>query len=94
MWLALITSGELVFEREVIEQSTIDIILLPAFDDLTQGDLASVDDIFLSLARKDQRSAWERVDEWVTRLYGLSSLDLETINDTLEFNLPFAENRS
>jgi hypothetical protein len=33
------------------------------------------------------------VDEWVAGLYGLGPRDLQVISDTLEFNLPFAENK-
>ena len=34
VWLALVTSGEFGFEREVIEKATLDRIPLPAFDKL------------------------------------------------------------
>ena len=33
------------------------------------------------------------MDEWVIGLYGLSQRDMQVILDTLEFNLPFAENK-
>ena len=33
------------------------------------------------------------MDDWVNDLYGLGKRDLQTILDTLEFNLPFAENK-
>ena len=36
---------------------------------------------------------WDEVDEWVMDLYGLGKRDLQVIFDTLEFNLPFAENK-
>ena len=36
---------------------------------------------------------WDDVDEWVNDLYGLGKRDLQIILDTLEFNLPFAENK-
>lgn len=92
LWLALMTSGEFGFERDVIEKATIDRIVLPPFDDFTNAERKKMDDLFASLARGSDE-AWNDVDEWVGRLYGLKPRDLDVISDTLDYSLPFAHNR-
>ena len=91
VWFALVTSGEFGFEREAIEKATLDRIPLPAFDELGASrhrDIARLADDLQS-----GEVTWDEVDEWVNDLYGLGKRDLQVIRDTLEFNLPFAENR-
>lgn len=94
-WLSLITSGEFGFEREVVEKSTIDGLLLPAFSALGSADLDRMDRLFRRVARvgAGDEAAWSEVDAWVAELYGLDARDLRVIADTLEFGLPFSENR-
>ncbi|MFN9525648.1 MAG: class I SAM-dependent DNA methyltransferase [Pseudomonadaceae bacterium] len=91
VWLALVTSGEFGFEREVIEKSTLDRIPIPDFDAFAPAAREEVFQLFESL-RADEVS-WQDVDEWVARLYGLGARDLQVISDTLAYNLPFSENR-
>jgi hypothetical protein len=91
VWLALVTSGEFGFERDVIEKTTLDGIPLPAFDELDASRRREIDDLVGGL--QSGRVTWDQVDEWVSRLYGLGKRDLQVILDTLEFNLPFAENK-
>ena len=91
VWLALVTSGEFGFEREVIEKATLDRIPLPDFDKLTQDQRREIDGLIEGL--QSGAMSWEDVDEWVTRLYGLGRRDLQVVVDTLEFGLPFAENK-
>lgn len=91
VWFALVTSGEFGFEREVIEKATLDRIPLPDFDKLTPNQRAEID--CLAKGSRSGDVSWEEVDQWVTRLYGLSRRDLQVISDTLEFNLPFADNK-
>src|SRR6201991_791713 len=92
LWFALMTSGEFGFERDVIEKATIDRTVVPAFDDLSSTDLRKADNLFASLA-KGSDGAWQDVDAWAAKLYGLKPRDLDVIRDTLEYSLPFAYNR-
>jgi hypothetical protein len=91
IWMALITSGEFGFEREVVEKSALDRMPLPDFDQLERSRRREVITIFDSL--RSGVTAWEEADEWVGQLYGLGPRDLQVISDTLEFSLPFAENK-
>ena len=91
VWLALVTSGEFGFEREVIEKATLDRIPLPAFDKLEAARRREIAPLVDGL--QSGEVTWDEVDEWVNDLYGLGKRDLQVILDTLEFNLPFAENK-
>ena len=91
VWLALVTSGEFGFEREVIEKATLDRIPLPDFEKLTSQQRGEIGDLIEGL--HSGAVSWEEVDEWVMCLYGLGQRDLQVVFDTLEFNLPFAENK-
>ena len=91
VWFALVTSGEFGFEREVIEKATLDRIPLPDFDKLTPQQRGEIERLVEGL--QSGEVSWEEVDKWVMRLYGLRQRDLQVIFDTLEFNLPFAENK-
>lgn len=91
IWFALITSGKFGFERDVVEKAALDRIPLPDFDKLTPLQRGEVERLF-----EDLRSgvvSWGEVDDWVMGLYGLSQRDLQVVFDTLEFNLPFADNK-
>ena len=91
VWFALVTSGEFGFEREAIEKATLDRIPLPAFDELEASRHRDITRLADGL--QSGEVTWDEVDEWVNDLYGLGERDLLVIRDTLEFNLPFAENR-
>ena len=91
VWLALVTSGEFGFEREVIEKATLDRIPLPTLDKLEASRRREV--VLLVDGLQSGRVTWDDVDDWVNDLYGLGKRDLQIILDTLQFNLPFAENR-
>ena len=91
VWMALVTSGKFGFEREVIEKATLDRIPLPDFDKLTPQQRGEIEPLVEGL--RSGRASWEQVDEWVMHLYGLGHRDLQVILDTLEFSLPFAENK-
>ena len=91
VWLALVTSGEFGFERDVIEKATLDRVPLPDFDKLDASRRREVAGLFKGLQSGEVN--WGEVDDWVGNLYGLGGGDLQVIRDTLEFNLPFAENR-
>lgn len=90
LWMALVTSGKFGFEREVVEKATLDRVSLPDFREFTPKQRREITSKFEGL--RAGRVSWEDVDEWVTHIYGLGSRDLQVIADTLEFNLPFAEN--
>ena len=91
MWFALVTSGRFGVERDVVEKIILDRLPLPPFDGLGPENR---DEIRRLVAALDSGAAsWEEVDAWVARLYGLGERDLQVVSDTLEFNLPFAENK-
>ncbi|MSP00881.1 MAG: restriction endonuclease subunit M [Acetobacteraceae bacterium] len=94
LWLTLLTSGEFGFERDVLEKSTIDGILVPDFDSLTRVELDRVDELFDGLSNVASEETWTEVDAWAAQLYGLQPQDLQVIDDTLRFNLPFAACRA
>ena len=91
IWFALVTSGEFGFEREVIEKATLDRIPFPDFNKLELYQRHEIVNLVEGL--NSGEVSWDDVDKWVTRLYGLGVRDLQVIYDTLEFNLPFTENR-
>lgn len=91
LWIALITSGEFGFEREVIEKATLDRIPLPDFRQFEKSRRGEIRALFRKL--QSGAASWDDVDEWIAGLYGLGPRDLQVISDTLEFNLPFAENK-
>jgi hypothetical protein len=92
LWLALITSGEFGFERDVIEKTTIDELVVPPFDSFTTAERREIDTLFTSSVQ-GSKDAWHNIDAWVARLYGLKPRDLDVISDTLDYSLPFADNR-
>ena len=94
LWLALLTSGKFGFERDTLEKSTVDGILVPDFDKLNGEVLCRVDELFGKLRSTNDEATWLEVDAWVSRLYGLQPQDLQVIDDTLRFNLPFAACRA
>ena len=92
LWLALITSGEFGFEREVVEKAALDRIPVPDFRTLSHDRREGISGLFEQVARGEK--TWEDVDGWVAELYGLGQVDLQIIADTLAYNLPFAETKS
>ncbi len=91
VWYALVTSGEFGFEREVIEKATLDRMPLPDFRKLSSSQHEEIEVLYERLS--SGVIDWEDVDKWVAKLYGLKPRDLQVVADTLEFNLPFAQNR-
>lgn len=92
LWVFLITSGGLGIEREVIEKSTIEEIRIPPIETLEPNRIAEAEELFARLAKHGD-TVWPEVDAWAAKLYGLGKRDLTVINDTLEYNLPYAANR-
>ena len=75
----------------MIEKATLDRIPLPDFDKLEASQRREI--VTLVEGLQSGEVTWDVVDEWVRDLYGLGERDLQVILDTLEFNLPFAENK-
>ena len=92
-WYALITSGKFGVEREVVEKSTIDNIPVTPFESLAPDAQERINPLFNALVRHESPENWAAVDTWAATLYGLSEQDLQVIDDTLRFNLPFASNK-
>ncbi|HRJ61159.1 MAG TPA: hypothetical protein PKZ99_08255, partial [Azospirillaceae bacterium] len=92
-WFCLMTSGKFGFERDVIEKTSIDSIPLPPMESLAPEDYARIEPLFDALAENESAENWAAVDAWVAKLYGLTPRDLQVIDDTLTYNLPFARNR-
>lgn len=91
LWYVLVISGSFGVERDVLEKITLDSVPIPKFEEVESG---IIDELLnLMTPTKVSRDAWDRIDKWVARLYELTERDLQIIDDTLEFNLPFAENR-
>ena len=91
IWFALQTSGKFGFERDVVEKATLDYVPLPDFDKLAASRRSEIAPLVDDL--QSGEVTWDEVDEWVNDLYGLGKRDLQVILDTLEFNLPFADNK-
>lgn len=94
LWLALMTSGRFGVERDALEKSTIDDILVPNFDEFPSTERLEADRLFDRLRLSNDEATWAEVDAWVARLYGLRPRDLKVIDDTLRYHLPFAKNRA
>jgi hypothetical protein len=92
-WLALITSGRFGVEREVVEKIIIDHIPIVPFESLNADALARIEELFNAIVQDDSPENWAKVDAWAASLYGLNEQDLQVIDDTLRYNLPFAANK-
>jgi len=92
-WYMLMTSGKFGVERDVVEKSVIDNIPVRPFESLDPDALGRINQLFDALVRQDSPENWAAVDAWAAALYGLREQDLQVIDDTLRFNLPFASNR-
>lgn len=93
-WYSLMTCGKFGIEREVVEKITIDNIPLVPFETLDSSTLASIDQLFEAIAQEDSPENWAKVDALAASLYGLDEQDLQVIDDTLRYNLPFASNKN
>lgn len=92
-WYVFMVSGEFGLEREGIEKAVIEGMPFIAPEALSSADRSETRKLFAAVAHQQTEDAWAKVDEWVAGLYGLSSRDVQVINDTLEMGLPFAANR-
>ena len=92
-WYTLMTSGAFGVERDVVEKIIIDHIPVRPLDSLTPDALGQINPLFNALVQHETHENWAAVDAWAATLYGLHKRDLQVIDDTLRFNLPFASNR-
>lgn len=91
IWFVLISSGKFGVERDVVEKAALDRIPLVDFDNLSIQQHEEIEHLVNGL--HSGVVSWEEADRWVMRLYGLGQRDFQVISETLEFNLPFAENK-
>jgi hypothetical protein len=94
LWYALMVSGRFGVEREVVEKMTIDKMPVPALESLTSKQTKSIWQLFENASQDDSQDAWDEVDAWAASVYSLGERDMQTIRDTLTFNLPFAASRA
>lgn len=92
VWWALMTSGKFGVERDVIEKIAFERMPVPDFDQLEDGQVEFIDRLFDDLVSGG--CSWKDVDKWVVDLYGLPKSDLQSIEDTLAFGLPFSAQRA
>lgn len=93
LWQVLLLSGEFGFERDTVEKLTIDSLSILPFERLSPEQRQDVRRLFATVADAPSPDAWAKVDRWVGELYDLRPRDLQVIEDTLAYNLPFSANR-
>jgi N-6 DNA Methylase len=93
LWRVLMTSGEFGVEREVVEKFNIQETPLPQFTKLTAEKREEAASLFAELEKGETPERWKNVDEWVGSLFDLTPDDIQTISDTLEYALPFDNNK-
>ena len=91
VWWSLMTSGEFGAERHVVEKMTLERMPIPDFDTFDNTTLKELCSLFDDLMNNTR--TWSDVDDWVADLYGLSDREVQTIDDTLNFNLPYSANQ-
>jgi len=93
LWNILMTSGEFGFEREVVEKFIIDKTLILPLEHLNETSRKQIERLFNLVSENESEENWGKVDAWAAKIYGLNKRDLQVINDTLKYNLPFSRNR-
>nr|VFJ46496.1 MAG: N-6 DNA Methylase [Candidatus Kentron sp. DK] len=94
LWYVLMTSGRFGIEREAIEKLIIDNIPIIPLEELEPNLRKQIMPLFTALAGNDSEENRAQVDAWAAELFGLNQRDLQVISDTLEYNLPFAANKT
>src|SRR5262249_2423169 len=92
-WYILMISGAFGVERDVVEKIIIDHIPVMPLDSLSSDAAGQINPLFNALVQHESPENWAAVDAWAATLYGLREQDLQVIDDTLQFNLPFAKNK-
>ena len=90
-WWILMTCGGFGVERDVVPKATLERMPVPDFDTLDDTTLRDMRSLFDRLTHST--CTWKEVDRWVAELYDLSDREIQTIDDTLKFSLPFPKNR-
>nr|VFK08954.1 MAG: Type I restriction-modification system, DNA methylase subunit [Candidatus Kentron sp. LPFa]VFK27446.1 MAG: Type I restriction-modification system, DNA methylase subunit [Candidatus Kentron sp. LPFa] len=93
-WYVLMTSGKFGSERDSFEKFIIDDMPVIPLEELERSSKDQINPLFNSLVRNDSEENWKKVDAWAAELFGLNQRDLQVISDTLEYNLPFADNKN
>jgi hypothetical protein len=94
LWHALVRSGKFGVERDTIEMATIGAIPIVPIERLTPAQKERIGPLFDALAESETAARWAEADAWIASLYGLGDRDIQVIEDTLAYSLPFAANRS
>lgn len=89
LWIILMRGAKFGIEREVVEKSLIEQLPIPRLNG-TQWDIA--ENLFKRAATAEE-GIWKEVDDWAAKLFHLNDDELQTIKDTLEYNLTYSDIR-
>lgn len=90
LWYLLVTSGKFGFERPSVEKATFDQLPIVPFEDLPGALATQIDSIFEAVVARPDEASYRRLDVWAAQVFGLTPDDLDIVNDTLDYHLPFA----
>jgi hypothetical protein len=88
LWYCLMTGYKFGVEREAVEMALINQVPVPFLDEEAFSQMEA-----LYERTQHEASAWEDVDLWIAKLYGLSTEGIQTIRDTLDFSLTYTDIR-
>lgn len=91
IYWTLMTSSKFGIERDAILKEDVDAFPIVPLEKLSSSQLEEISRMSTDLY-KDTLD-WTAIDNFVGKLYGLSRADLRVINDTLEINLPYSQNK-
>lgn len=86
-YFTLMTSGEFGLEREALQVRDIENFPFVAPETLSKDILNAIETIVNSLM--NEKPDWGMLDNVVSKIYGLGTLDIQVINDTLATRSPF-----
>jgi hypothetical protein len=93
LWVSLMTSAKFGVERDAVEKSTIDAIMLPNWTLVSEDLRARISIVFETLATTGTSEDWAAADDLAADIYGFSKSDRQVIKDTLDYNLPYASSK-
>lgn len=93
LWYFLMTSGRFGIERDTVEKITLDTLPILPFEQISPMQRQKAADLFDRLADGETDEKWHEVDNWIGDLFGLHRRDVQVIHDTLDYGLPYADNR-
>ncbi len=91
IWQLLVSGENFGVSNVKITKDDLDKILIPDFNSIKESKLVEVNKLFKDICQGQKTDI--ELDEWVTELYRISDFNYQTICDTIEFQLPFANNR-